>query len=254
MYLYLYDQYTKEKKYATIMKQVENRLTDIGIAGKIVRLQNFTNADSIIEQEVKQGVTTVVVVGNDETFGYVLSRAAHQQVTFGFIPIGEKGNTIAPILGIPYNDDACDVLSRRRKMSLDVGWFNGRFFVNQLYIPPSHIEVQYDERFVVSSQTGKIELVVCNLQPFFWKDTKSQGFVIHPQDGKLEAFLRPLTKVGWWRQEYEESSIFPFTEMVVRSKKPFVVMADGKESKEVSITIKLAKEKISMIVGKERQF
>ncbi len=254
MYVYLYDQYTKEKKYQSIIKQMENRLTDIGIAGKVVRLQNFTNADSIIEQEMKQGVTTVVVVGNDETFGHVLSRAAHRNVTFGFIPVGERGNTIAPILGIPFNDDACDVLSRRRKMDLDVGWFNGRFFVNQIYIAPSHIEVQYDERFVVSSETGKIELVVCNLLPFSWRDTKTQGFIIHPQDGKLEAFLRPLKKVGWLRQEYEEPSVFPFTEMVVRSQKPFVVVADGKESKEISITIKLAKEKISMVVGKERQF
>ena len=54
MYVYLYDQYTKEKKHQPVIKQVENRLTDIGIAGKIVRLQNFTNADSIIEQEMKQ--------------------------------------------------------------------------------------------------------------------------------------------------------------------------------------------------------
>lgn len=254
MYVYLYDQYVKEKKYQTIVKQVENRLTDIGIAGKILCLQHFTNADSIIEEEMKRGVNTVVVVGNDQTFGNVLSRAAHRKVTFGFIPIGDRGNTIAPIVGIPLNDDACDVLSRRRKMDLDVGWFNGRFFVNQLYIAPSQIEIQYDERFVVSSQTGKIELVVCNLLPFSWKDTKTQGYIIHPQDGKLEAFLRPLKKVGWWRQEYEEPSIFPFTEMIVRAKKPFVVVADGKESKEVSITIKLAKEKISMVVGKDRRF
>jgi len=93
-------------------------------------------------------------------------------------------------------------------------------------------------------------------KPFEWKDIRSEArHVIHPQDGKLEAFLRPVTRVGWFgKKVYEEPSIFPFQEMIVSAKAPFVVEADGKQSKETKIKIKLARKRIEMIVGKERRF
>lgn len=232
---------------------METRLTDFGIAGKIIRLQNFTNAKIVVEDEIKKGATTIVIVGNDSTFGHVLSSAATCEILFGFLPVGAQ-NSIAQVLGIPLGEEACDVLSRRRKLKLDVGWFNNRYFVSQLHIPPSDITVDYDEKIRVNSQSKKMELVVCNLQPFTWKGDKGD-YVIHPQDGKLEAFLRPMVKKNWFSKvQYEEPSIFPFEEMIVKSKTPFLVEADGKSSKETNIKIRLAKKRIEMIVGKERKF
>jgi diacylglycerol kinase family enzyme len=255
MYVYLYDNFLKQKKYDGLVKEIETRLTDYGIAGKIIRLQHYTNANIIIEEEIKRGAKTVVIVGNDATFGHVLSRAATSNVVFGFLPIGPD-NSIAEVLGIPVGADSCDILSRRRKVRLDVGWFNSRYFVSRLNIPPSNISIQYDEQFRVSATRGKMELVVCNLQPYFWKGGGRRGkdVVVHPQDGKLEAFVRPVVGKAIIRNIYEDPSIFPFEEMVVTGKKPFVVEADGKTSKETKITIKLAKNRIQMIVGKERKF
>jgi len=254
MYVYLYDNILREKKYDALVKSMETRLTDYGIAGKIIRLQHFTNPERVIEEELAAGATTVVIVGNDETFGHVLSRAASCNVLFAFLPVGPK-NTIAQVLGIPEGVDACDVLARRRKIKLDVGWFNSRYFVSQLHILPSDITIEYDEKFSVSSALGKIELVVCNLQPFVWEaKRRTREVVVHPQDGKLEAFIRPIIKKGLFREVYEEPSIFPFEEMVVWSRTPFAVEADGKTTKEKHITIRLAKNRINMIVGKTRKF
>lgn len=253
MYIYLYDNFLRHKKFDSTVKAMETRLTDFGIAGKIIRLQNFTNADAIIEEEIKEGAETIVIVGDDETFGHVLSRAAKRDVLFGFLPVGPN-NAIAQVLGIPVGEDACDVLSKRRKVSLDVGWFNNRYFINQLHIPASNIQIEYDEKFMVSVPKGKIELVVCNLRPFTWKDIRQKEYRIHPQDGKLEAFLKPTLHTGFFKRKNEDPSIFPFEEMIVKSKTPFVVEADGKKSKEIKIKIKLSKSKIKMIVGKERHF
>jgi len=253
MYIYLYDNFLRQKKYDSVVKIMETRLTDFGIAGKIIRLQNFTNAAAIVDEEMKRGASTIVIVGNDATFGRVLSMAATRDILFGFLPVGH-GNTIAQVLGIPVGEEAADILSRRRKVKLDVGWFNNRYFVNQLYIPASEIQVEYDEKFIVSVPRGKIELVVCNLQPFVWRDTKKKEYKVHPQDGKLEAFLRPVVKKGFFKKKLESPSIFPFEEMIVKSKKPFIVKADGRESKEIKIKIKLAKRRIQMVVGKERRF
>lgn len=253
MYVYLYDNFLKQKKYDAVLHSMETRLTDYGIAGKIIRLQHYTSSEFLVEDEIRRGAKTVVIVGNDVTFGHVLSRAASCQVTYGFLPVG-SGNSIAQVLGIPVGVDACDALARRRKLRLDVGWVNNRYFISQLHIPPSSIEVEYDESFTVSSKSGKMELVVCNLKPYVWSG-KGQEYVVHPQDGKLEAFLRPVSKSKILRKDqFEAPSIFPFEEMVVKSKTPFVVETDGKISKEIKIKIKLAKSRIDMIVGKERKF
>lgn len=253
MYVYLYDNFLKQKRYDSVLKAVETRLTDYGIAGKIIRLQHYASAEMVVEDEVRKGVQTIVIVGNDATIGHVLSRSASFEVSFGFLPIGPH-NEIAQVLGIPVGVEACDVLAKRRKLRLDVGWFNNRYFVSQLHIPPSTISIVYDESFRVSSKSGKMELVVCNLKPFVWSG-KNKEYVAHPQDGKLEAFLRPVYESKILRRhQFEIPSIFPFEEMVVSSKTPFPVETDGKISKEIKITIKLAKNRISMIVGKERKF
>ncbi len=254
MYVYIYDNFLREHKYASIVKAMEISLTDYGIAGKILRLTNYTDAKTIIEDEIRKGVKTVVVVGNDATLGQVLSRTATADCTFGFLPVGDN-NTIAEVLGIPVGVEACDVLSKRRKERLDVGWVNNRYFIGQLHVLPANVEVIYDERFKVTTN-DKMEVVICNLQPFFWKKNKKdeQTHIVHPQDGKLEAFIRPLTGKRFWGYTYEEPSIFPFEEMEIRGEEPFAVEADGRITKEIKLKIKLAHSKIDMVVGRNRKF
>jgi len=202
MYVYLYDNFLRQKKYDSLIKAIEVRLTDYGIAGKILRLNNFIDSKQIIEDEIRRGAKTVVIVGDDSTFGYVLSRAATCDCTFGFLPVGSS-NTIAEVLGIPVGLEACEVLSRRRKEKLDVGWMNNRYFVSQLKVLPAQVKVVYDEKFSVMAD-HKMEVIVCNLKPFYWKKDKKdkEDQVVHPQDGKLEAFIRPLTKQGFWGYKY----------------------------------------------------
>ena len=255
MYVYLYDNFLRKKKYESTIKAIETRLTDFEIAGKIIRLQNFTNTEAVIEEEIKNGATAIVMVGNDETFGRVLARGAACQVLFGFLPVGPE-NTIAEVLGIPEGEAACDILAQRRKVKLDVGWISNRnrYFVSQLHIPPSDITIEYDEKFKVSGKYRKMELVICNLQPFVWNRRGQADFVVHPQDGKLEAFLRPMSGRSMFRDKYEEPSVFPFEEMVITGEGPFIVEADGTTTKETKIVVKLAKNRIEMIVGRERKF
>lgn len=255
MYVYLYDNFLRQRKFASFVKSLEIRLTDYGIAGKVLRIQNYNDVKALLDDEVKRGAETIVIVGNDETLGHVLSRAAQLNVVFGFIPLGTPMNTIAPILGIPIGIEACATLSKRRREYLDVGLINNRYFISQVHVAPARIQVTYDAKFTVTADQ-LMELVVCNLQPFYWQtaDNKREVRVIHPQDGKLEAFLRPLTKKRWWGYKFEDPSIFPFEVMDVRAREPFLVEVDGRSSKETQLTIRLASTSIDMIVGKERKF
>lgn len=254
MYVYIYDNFVRDRKYNSLIKAIEIRLTDYGIAGKILYLHNYTDSKAVVEEEIKRGAKTVVIVGNDNTFGQILSRSAGCECIFGFIPVGAD-NSVAEILGIPEGIEGADVLAKRRKEKLDVGCVNGRYFVSQLHVMPAKVSVCYDERFKVSS-SGLMEVVVCNFKPFYFRrGQKDKDFqVVHPQDGKLEAFLRPLTKNRWWGYKYEEPSIFPFEEMEITGDEAFTVDADGKITKEVKIKIKLARSKVDMIVGRNRKF
>ncbi|MEK7213073.1 MAG: diacylglycerol kinase family protein [Patescibacteria group bacterium] len=254
MYVYLYDNFLSQKKFSSVIKAMEIRLTDFGIAGKILHLHSYIDVKPIIDDEIKRGAATVIIVGNDKTFGHVLSRSATCDCVFGFLPVGPD-NTVAEVLGIPEGVGGVEALAKRRKEHLDVGWMNNRYFVSQLHVLPAKIQVIYDEKFKVTANE-KMEVVVCNFQPFYWKKSQKDDDyqVVHPQDGKLEAFLRPLTKRGWWGYKYEEPSIFPFEEMEISGEEPFMVEADGKSSKEIKVKIKLARNKITMIVGRNRRF
>ena len=54
MYVYLYDNFLRQKKFASVVKNIEVRLTDYGIGGKILRLNNFIDNKPIIEDEIKK--------------------------------------------------------------------------------------------------------------------------------------------------------------------------------------------------------
>ena len=133
MYVYLYDNFLRQKKFASSVKALEVRLTDYGIAGKKLYLTSYIDAKPIIDEEIKRGAKTIVIVGNDQTFGHVLSRGATCACTFGFLPIGSD-NTIAEVLGIPIGEESTNVLARRRRELLDVGWMNNRYFVSKSFI------------------------------------------------------------------------------------------------------------------------
>ncbi len=113
-YLYLYDSYLQDPAYKNIIVNIEKRLRDFEIFGKTIKLSSFTNPRVLIEDEMRHGIKTVIIAGNDDSFIRILSRAADLNVTFGFIPVGQKKNHFAEVLGIPLNEKACEIVSARK--------------------------------------------------------------------------------------------------------------------------------------------
>src|SRR5688572_24564667 len=140
MYYYLYDSFLADRKYERVLAAVETRLTDLGISGKIGRLTPFTNAKGLIRDEVRRGVQTIVVVGNDETVAKVVSGIDEAKLTLGFIPIGTP-TSIARSLGIPEGAEACDVLSKRVTQKIDLGSVNGHLFLSQVRMSSAKIVI-----------------------------------------------------------------------------------------------------------------
>lgn len=255
-YLYLFDAYLREKPYQKILSDVETRLNDFEIVGKIVRLSTFANPRIVIEDEMRHGVKTVIIVGNDETLARILTRSADLEVTFGFLPIGQKKNYLAKVLGLPLNEEAVEVIAARKIEKIDYGMINkNRFFLSYLYIPAASIRIECDKIFSIKPGQEKYEMAVANLLPPPFSNEK---FTLHPQDGQMEFYLRPvsggfLSSLVKGHQEMK-TSIFPFNHLLLTSTKPMTVLADGKESQELIVEVEVAKKKLRMIVGKKREF
>ncbi|MBI5230106.1 MAG: hypothetical protein HY981_02285 [Candidatus Magasanikbacteria bacterium] len=256
-YLYLYDSFVRESPHKDVMRIVEKRFVDFGLSGKVIRITPFTNCRSLIEDELRYGVKTVVIVGNDETVAKVMSRAADLDVVFGLIPIGKKGNDLAESLGIPLNEESCNTLAARKIELLDYGVINNqRFFLTSLHIKNARLRITCDNTFVVKADKDNVELAVSNLLP-----SSIQGAptgLLHPQDGRLEVFIRPQVSgvlSGLFnRRVYSKPSVFAFRRLLVSAARPFDMATDGRETQESSVEITVASKKLKMIVGKERRF
>ena len=79
MYCYIYDTFTSQKKYEKQLIKIEAALTDLGIMGKVYKLNVLKNLENIIEEALADGIKNIVAVGNDQT----VSKVADQFLTKG---------------------------------------------------------------------------------------------------------------------------------------------------------------------------
>lgn len=245
MYCYLYDEFIQDnKRYERELLQIENRLTDLGIAGKISRLALFRDAQEMIRDEIDRGVKTVVVLGNDDTIRKLLDVISESDVVLGIIPIGPK-NELARLFGIPPGVAACDVLSARRIEKLDIGTINGRKFITGVHVPDFRAELMCNDGKYRIVPTSRANLHIDNLAE-----------VTNPCDGILEASITASVKTGWgpFARHRETNSILPFRFLAIRSDKPIVAYADGEEMQGTRFDIGIEPTTLKVIIGKQRAF
>lgn len=250
MYYYIYDEFVQDKKYERELISVENRLADLGIAGRVARLALFKHADSLIVDELERGtITTVVVVGNDGTVHKVLDAIAGFDVAFGIVPIGAE-NTFAKILGIPNGVTAVDVLSARNLEKIDTGRLNGHRFVTGVVFPKMMAKVACDGQFTMTTERAgviKIRNLICG------EINKEE--VGNPTDGLLETVITVGSgRLSFGRKQGGKESIVGSKEIEIDFPEEVVALADGKEVKGSSFSIEVEPMAISVITGRDRMF
>lgn len=242
MYCYLYDDFIQgNKRFEKELALVENRLTDLGIAGKISRLALFRDAEEMVRDEIEKGATTIVVLGNDDTIRKVLNVIVDSKVVFGMIPFGTK-NTLAELLGIPEGVAACDVLSARRVEKVDIGTINSRKFITGISAAEFRAEITFEEKFRVFPTTSAA-LEIRNLSSHS-----------NPCDGILQAIIRTDVKHGFFKRSTKEESILPLQSMTIRAEKPFTLFVDGEQMDGARFDISVDPNCLKVIVGKTRAF
>ena len=265
MHVYIYDSFLNHKKYSGTLARIETRLTDLGLNGKISRLGAMKNIKNSVENELKRGAKTIIAVGNDQTVNQVISAmagvnqtisagsGARKSVPLGIIPIGKDNNFIAECLGVSMEEEACDILSGRRIEKLDLGQANGSFFLSDASITNKGTVIEMEKAYSIEiMDEGEINVV--NLAAA--NKPKPANAKFNPQDGILELFIRTEKKKGFLKLSGSETgeSIFSLKKLTIHNNKNHPLILDGSTEIPTPAQISILKQKLSIIVGKERSF
>jgi len=254
MYLYLYDSFLNEKKYANILARIETRLTDLGINGKITRLSPLRNIQELIGDEIRNGVKTIVIVGNDKTINEVINIAAKYDIVFGLVPVGSE-NRIAEALGIPLAEQACNIISGRIIKRLDLGKINNTYFLSDVKIAGDQVTIECENNYIIHPQTSQSEISICNFKPALPNGFNQNGY-FNPQDGLLEIFIQPIV-TGFFKsikKSVSEQSIIPIRRLSIDSKQSVSIITEGQKVLKTPVKIEIVPKKLKLIVGKSREF
>jgi diacylglycerol kinase family enzyme len=248
MYLYIYDSFLNDKKYSDLLIKIEKRITDLGIKGRITRLSVLKNMKELITDGVKEGVQTVVAIGNNQTFAKVINIVADLDVTLGLVPV-DGGSPIAQTLGIPPKVLACDVLASRIIKKIDLGKINNHYFINSAEITNGDVVIEYND-YKVRPTTLDNKITLYNFGTDQLVADKS-----HPIDGILEAVITPI-KGGVFGKKSMAGTVLPFTKIKIGSQAEdqVSIVTDEQIIMKTPAEVVVAPQKLKIIVGPDRLF
>lgn len=248
MYLYIYDSFLNDKKYADLLVKIEKRITDLGIKGRVARLSILKNMKELILDGVREGVETVVVIGNAQTFAKVINVVADMEITLGLIPV-DTDNTIATMLGIPPKVLACDVLASRIIKKVDLGKINNHYFISAAEIVDGDVIIEYNG-YSVRPITEKNRITLYNF-------TTDEGIstTSNPTDGILEAVLTPMRSTILGKKKITPT-ILPFKKIKITStgEEQVSILTDEQIIMKTPAEVRVSPQKLKVIVGSERKF
>lgn len=244
MHVYIYDDYLNKGKYNRKINRLEIRLTDLGLNGKIIRLGAIKNIKAAIQNEIKIGAKTIIAVGNNQTVNKIIGSIIDTDVfgdfqkktLLGIIPIGDD-NSIATSFGIKDADEACNILLARRIEKIDLGLANSHYFLNNASIAGSGTVISIDDYTLETTARGEVDIV--NLL----SDSSRQRFA-NPHDGKLDVYVK--TRSG-------DDTHFTASNFVLHHPEN-ELLVDGVISIKTPVKISVARDRVNVIVGKDRAF
>ncbi len=247
MNLYLYDDFLNKGKYQKTINKIETRITDLGLSGKIIRLNNLKNIDKLIQEEVKKGARTIIPVGNDKTFSKALKAISNDSLNYffkdiilSFIPV-EKSE-IGVILGIKGPNEACNLLLARRIEKVELGKLNNLYFLTIAKIFNNNEKITINDAY-------NIELL-----------KNSVAYIVNIPDQRLYKKMSNISKnnnnLFLYIENKNSFSFFPFKNILISKKenKKSEIILDYTLSEKFPINVSLSGKKIKLIVGKNRLF
>lgn len=244
MHVYIYDDYLNKGKYNKIINRMEIRLTDLGLNGKIIRLSGIKNIKGTIQNEIKLGAKTIIAVGNNQTINKIIGAIIDNDIygdfqkktLLGIIPIGED-NSIATSFGIKNDVDACNILLARRIEKIDLGLVGSHYFLNEATIESEGTALKFNDCLFEIEEKGEIRII--NLL-----SDKNQPIKSNPHDGLLDVYIKTKKR--------DETRLSVKKCLIANEREKLLV--DGVVEIETPVEVGIIRDRVNVIVGKERAF
>lgn len=244
MHVYIYDDYLNKNKYNRIINRLEIRLTDLGLNGKIIRLGGIKNIKGTIQNELRLGAKTLVAVGNNQTInkimGAIIDNDAYgdfqNKTLLGIIPIGED-NSIAASFGIKDEMEACNIILARRVEKIDLGLAGNHYFLNQSTIESQGTVIEVDDYSLEIKEKGEVRIINLLSDP-------KEKIKSNPHDGKLDILIRTRRK---------DETYLTVKKLKITNEKANLLI-DGVVEIATPTEITIIRNKVNVIVGKDRMF
>ena len=220
---YVYDDFLGDRKFERPLIDLEQKLTSLNINGHIARLALFRNARDLVTSLMSKGVTTVVIVGNDQTLDKMMWFLPDLELTIGYIPMSEPSQ-IGHMMGIPTGVGAVDVVAARFIETFDVGTIDERYFLSEVALPATIATVDIEGMYRLSTIHGG-SISIRNIGGY-----DAEG--IHhadPKDGLLDVVITPQldAKPSRWKKEKSENTHTYIKNGKIVSPQPVDVRVDG---------------------------
>lgn len=250
-YAYIYDDFLSDKGFEREVASFETRLNTFDLAGRIGRLALFRSAKDLVEGMVRQGVTTVVVVGNDGTLDKTMWFLPDLNVTVGYIPLVGP-SAVAKLLGIPVGVGSCDVLAARLIETIDMGRIDDRYFLTEVSLPATLASLEIEGQYRVTPVNGG-SLAIRNLGG----RTSANMTNADPTDGWLEAVITPQdgekSSAFWKRQQTQTETHLMLRHGILSSKDPMEAHVDNHAVSGFRFEVSIVPKKLRLITGRGRR-
>ena len=244
MHVYIYDDYLNKSKYHKAINRLEIRLTDLGLNGKIIRLEGIKNIKGAIQHEIRLGAKTIVAVGNNQTVNKIIGAIIdtdlygdfQKNTLLGIIPVGDD-NSIAASFGIKNEAEACNILLARRIEKIDLGLAGNHYFLNQASIQSLGTILEIDNYSIEVQERGEVKVI--NLLSDKDTDIKS-----NPHDGLLDIYIKTKRR--------DKTCLI--TKKLKLSNPENKLIIDGVMEMATPIELGILRDRVNIIVGKDRMF
>ena len=242
-----------------MLSKIETRLASLDVAGRKHKLSILKSASEITNKIIEQESSpTIVVIGSDKTFCEAVLPLVGTEAVVGFIPTENK-SLLAEILGLPVGEYACDVISARRTEHVNLGKINDQYFFSSIEFEPRQSLILADEKYQIIPKRIKLVKVI-NLDFLCFRErissSSEEKMVGNPKDNYLEVLMgTPQQKLFFFNQKEKRDSLFFVKRLSIDPKNPkneVLIKVDQKNIIKAPALIEIAKEKLKVIVGKDR--
>lgn len=267
MYYYIFEP-TKNPKELKVQDEIKVKLQTLGIVGESVTLSLAEEPRDLARVGLRKNYSTIVACGTDRLINEVGSGLIESGAVLGAIPLDEN-SAFHTILGTTNYLEACDILPRRKVLTIDCGLINSsKIFLTEVTVKPKKelslsdsglIIVNFDGDF--QAETKLCDITVSNAGAGE-KDTEKIRQLL--TDNHLDVFIpdqireeggffsRLFGKKNNAAESVNGGSIFHPQRISIESRKKLVTLLADKIIGRGNLVIESYPESLKIIIKRER--